>query len=210
MELDLYVANMDLIDLNNWVTKISAAAKTQGFQIEYTAIQISDLKLIEEPLSVILDELCCQPEYQIKFQVLDPSLVSTYVYKSYQSLLAEGENICFYLSAENAIFVPFDHGCLARKVAHLYYQEEMSNKIYHLYLTHLLGQDSYQVISRYGGQGKSLHQASRSFDDRLGEAEREWNRLYRSKVVKGYKIVRPEVSNQLALKFPFPEAISGE
>ena len=85
------------------------------------------------------------------------------------------------LSAENAIFVPFDHGCLARKVAHLYYQEEMSNKIYHLYLTHLLGQDSYQVISRYGGQGKSLHQASRSFDDRLGEAEREWNRLYRSK-----------------------------
>ena len=49
MELDLYVANMDLIDLNNWVTKISAAAKTQGFQIEYTALQISDPKLIEEP-----------------------------------------------------------------------------------------------------------------------------------------------------------------
>ena len=107
MELDLYVANMDLIDLNNWVTKISAVAKTQGFQIEYTAIQISDPKLIEEQLSVILDELCCQPEYQIKFQVLDPSLVSTDVYKSYQSLLAEGENICFYTFCRKCNFCSF-------------------------------------------------------------------------------------------------------
>ena len=195
---------MDPIDLNNWVTKLSAMTFARGTWAERAVIQISPPKLMEGQLSVVSDELCCPPEYQVKFQVPIPSLVSTCVYKGYQSLLAEGEKVCFYLPAENAIFVPFNHECLASKVAHLYSQEEISNKIYHLYLTHSLGQNSYyyQVISRYGGQGKSLHQASRSFYGRRDEAEREWNRLYHSKIVKGYKIGWPQVRNQLELKFP--------
>ena len=86
---------------------------------------------------------------------------------------------------------------------HLYYQQGTSDKVYHLYLAQALTVDFYTVISRYGRRGGTLQQTEKSFDYRLDEAEKEWNRLHHAKIQKGYRIGRPTTSNQLEFDLPF-------
>ena len=83
-------------------------------------------------------------------------------------------NASLYFPSKEAIFLPFDEKLLSRQqVAHLYYQEGTSDKVYHLYLAQSLTDDYYSVISRYGRRDGGLQQTEKVFDSQLEAAEKE-------------------------------------
>ena len=126
-----------------------------------------------------------------------------FAYNNYRSRAAKGWNVCLFSPDKDAVFLQFDETLLARKVAHFYYQEGTSDKVYHLYLAEGLTLDFYTVISRYGRRGSKLQQKEKAFDYRLADAESEWNRLHHEKIQKGYAVGHPTVTGQLELELPF-------
>ena len=108
-------------------------------------------------------------------------------------------NVSLYFPSKEAIFLSFDKTLLSRQVAHLYYQEGTSDKVYHLYLVQSLTDDFYAVISRYGRRDGNLQQTEKAFDSRLEAAEKEWNRLHHDKLQKGYQVGHPTPPQQLKL-----------
>lgn len=201
MRLDLYAAGVPSTALSNWIEKISVRAETQSIRMVQSPMNEMP-EALQERLPVVLDELCAVPEQQISFCGRD-EVVLSFAYESYQACFNQGWNVCLSVPSKEAIFLHFDDSLLARKVAHLYYQEGTSDKVYHLYLAHALTVDFYSVISRYGRRGKTLQQTEKSFDYRLEEADKEWNQLHHSKIQKGYQIGRPTAFKQLEFDLPF-------
>lgn len=85
----------------------------------------------------------------------------------------QGWNACLFDPKADAVFVSFEAGLLARKVAHLWYREGKSDKVYHLYLTYSPITKFYTVLSRYGRCDGVVRQQEKSFDLRQQEAEKE-------------------------------------
>jgi len=202
MELDLYAANVSPTKLSNWETRISVTAQAQGIQVIHASVQ-EERETFQEQFPVVCDELCAIPELRLSFHSTDETVLTTFAYNSYRSRLEQGWNFCLYHPSRDAIFLHFDDRLLARKAAHLYYQQGTSDKVYHLYLAQALRVDFYSVISRYGRRGGTLQQTEKAFDYRLEEAEKEWVRLHHDKIQKGYQIGRPTVPKQLELELPF-------
>ncbi|MBI1928623.1 WGR domain-containing protein [Candidatus Poribacteria bacterium] len=202
MELDLYAANVSPTDVSNWVERISVTARAQGIQVLHASIKEAR-ETFQEQFPVVFDDLCVIPELRLSFHGSDETALTTFAYNSYRSRLEQGWNVCLYCPSRDAIFLHFDDRLLARKVAHLYYQQGTSDKVYHLYLAQALRVDFCSVISRYGRRGGTLQQTEKSFDYRLEEAEKEWVRLHHDKIQKGYQIGRPTVPKQLELELPF-------
>jgi predicted DNA-binding WGR domain protein len=203
MRLELYTASVSQASLSNWVASIVVSVQAEGIKVIESPIQETP-ETLQEKLPVVLDELCATPDQRIEFHATDEGGLCTFVYENYQSRVEGGWNVSLYFPAKDAIFLPFDEKLLAKRVAHLYYQEETSDKVYHLYLAQALTVDFYSVISRYGRRGKkSLQQTEKVFDYRLEEAEREWNRLHHDKIQKGYHIGHPTPPKQLELELPF-------
>ena len=202
MKLELYTAGVPQVDLSDWVGNISVVSQTDGISVYRFPIQ-ETLESLQEGIPVVLDELCAAPDERIEFYATDEEGLRAFVYKTYQSRLGKGWNVCLYIPSKEAVFLPFDEGLIAKRAAHLYFQEGTSDKVYHLYLTHTLDLEFYTVISRYGRRGRSLQQAEKSFDYRLDEAEREWNRLHHDKIQKGYQVGHLAVPEQLELGLPF-------
>ena len=202
MELDLYATSVSPTDVSNWVERISVTARAQGIQVLHPPIQ-EERGTFQEQFPVVCDELCATPELRLSFQGTDETVLTTFAYHSYRFRLEQGWNVCLYCPSRNAIFLHFDDRLLARKVAHLYYRQGTSDKVYHLYLAQALRVDFYSVISRYGRRGGTLQQTEKAFDYRLEEAEKEWVRLHHDKIQNGYQIGRPKILKQLELELTF-------
>ena len=202
MELELYIAHVSKANLSDWAGSISVVSQAEGIDIYLSSVQDA-LESLQEEMPVVLDELCAVPEQRVEFRSMHEEGVRALAYKAYQSRLGKGWNVCLYIPSKEAIFLPFDERLIAKRVTHFYFQEGTSDKVYHLYLAHALDLEFYTVISRYGRRGKSLQQSEKSFDYRLDEAEREWNRLHHDKIQKGYQVGRLVVPEQLELGLLF-------
>lgn len=202
MELNLYAASVSPTDVSNWVERISAPAQAQGIQVIHASIKEAR-ETFQEHFLIVCDELCAIPELRLSFHGSDEAALTTFAYNGYRSRLEQGWNVCLYCPSRDAIFLHFDDRLLARKAAHLYYQQGTSDKVYHLYLAQALRVDFYSVISRYGRRGGVLQQTEKAFDYRLEEAEKEWVRLHHAKIQKGYQVGRPTVPKQLELELTF-------
>ena len=201
MKLELYTAGVSQASLLNWGVRLSEDAQAGGIEVIHAPIQETP-DLLQEKLPVVLDELCSVPEQRIEFHAADEDRLRIFAYTNYQSRMDRGWNVSLYFPSKDAIFLPFDEKLLARRVAHLFYQEGTSDKVYHLYLAQSVTVDFYSVISRYGRRDRGLQQTEKVFDYRLEEAEREWNRLHHDKIQKGYQIGHP-TPPQLELALPF-------
>jgi predicted DNA-binding WGR domain protein len=202
MELALYVVDVRQTDLSKWVSQISVAAQAEGIQVSLSAIAEESASL-QERLPVVCDELGTAPEQRVALCGSNAVGLQKFAYNNYRSRAAKGWNVCLFSPDKDAVFLQFDETLLARKVAHFYYQEGTSDKVYHLYLAEGLTLDFYTVISRYGRRGSKLQQKEKAFDYRLADAESEWNRLHHEKIQKGYAVGHPTVTGQLELELPF-------
>jgi predicted DNA-binding WGR domain protein len=202
MTLDLYTAGVSETTLSNWMARISIAAQAEGVVVIQSRIHDTP-EILQEKFPVVVDNLCSIPNQRIEFQAVDDNGLCPFAYKSYRSRVDQGWNVCLYSTAKTSVFLPFDERLLARRVAHLYYQEGTSDKVYDLYLAQALTLNFYSVISRYGRRGRTLQQTEKVFDYHLDKAEREWNRLHHAKIQKGYQIGRPSPPKQLELELSF-------
>jgi predicted DNA-binding WGR domain protein len=200
MQLDLYA--VDQTDLSKWIAQIAVAAQAEGIQVNLSAIEEESASL-QERLPVVCDELGTAPEQRVALCGSNAVGLQKFAYNNYRSRAAKGWNVCLFSPDKDAVFLQFDETLLARKVAHFYYQEGTSDKVYHLYLAEGLTLDFYTVISRYGRRGSKLQQKEKAFDYRLADAESEWNRLHHEKIQKGYAVGHPTVTGQLELELPF-------
>ena len=200
MQLDLYA--VDQTDLSKWIAQIAVAAQAEGIQVNLSAIEEESASL-QERLPVVCDELGTAPEQRVALCGSNAVGLQKFAYNNYRSRAAKGWNVCLFSPDKDAVFLQFDETLLARKVAHFYYQEGTSDKVYHLYLAEGLTLDFYTVISRYGRRGSKLQQKEKAFDYRLADAESEWNRLHHEKIQKGYVVGHPTVTGQLELELPF-------
>jgi predicted DNA-binding WGR domain protein len=150
--------------------------------------------------NIIVSDLCQIPYWCLEFT--SASSVEDTVYQVYRHCVDKGWNVCLYEPQMKAVFVPFNKDLLAFKVAHLWYREgSSSDKVYHLYLVYDPTEGSYSVVSRYGRRGGKLHHQEKGFDTSKEEAEREWDRIYQSKLRKGYKVHKALQEKQLELVF---------
>jgi hypothetical protein len=120
-------------------------------------------------------------------------------YRLYRHFHAVGLKVCLYDPAMKAIYLHFDERKVALRVAHLWYREDGSDKVYHLYLASDPDTGSYYLISRYGRRGTGLHKHEKQIGVSREEAEKDWERLYRSKLRKGYRIGRELRGRQLEM-----------
>ena len=118
-------------------------------------------------------------------------------YEAYCFCLNQRWNSCLFDPKSEAVFLSFEAGLLARKVAHLWYREGTSDKVYNLYLTYDPIAQFYTVLSRYGRRDGVLRQQEKAFDLRNQEAEKEWQRLFDEKIRKGYKLHQTFAAIQL-------------
>jgi predicted DNA-binding WGR domain protein len=202
MKLELYTASVPQKSLSNWVTGLAEAARSEGITITPSPIKDSR-EALQEKIPIVLDDLCAIPDRVIELEGQDEEGLYAFAYRSYQSRLVQGWNVSLYHPLKEGVFLPFDERSIARRVAHLYYQEDASDKVYHLYLVRPLNLEFYSVISHYGRRGRTLQEAEKAFDYRLEAATREWNSLHHEKIQKGYQIGRPPAPNQLELALPF-------
>ena len=200
MRLELYTAGVSQANFLDWRARLSEYAQAAGIEVVHSPIQETP-EALREKLSVVLDELCSIPEQRIQFDSADTEQLCTFAYTNYQSRINRGWNASLYCRSREAIFLPFDEKLLSRRVAHLYYQEGTSDKVYHLYLVQSLTHHCYTVISRYGRRDGGLQQKEKGFDSRLEAAEKEWNRLHHDKLQKGYQVGHPTPPQQLTLSF---------
>ena len=203
MTLHLYTAGVPQAEVSSWVTAVSVDAGKEGLAVIQSSPFGKKPETLQEEIPVVLDDLCETPDQRIEFDSAAEDLLHAFAYSSYRSRLTQGWNTCLYSPSKEAVFLPFDERLIARRAAHLFYQEGPSDKVYHLYLAQPLRLDFYSVISRYGRRGRSLQQTEKVFDYRLPEAEREWNLLHHDKMQKGYQVGRPPTSGQLQLALPF-------
>ena len=202
MRLDLYTAGVSQASFLDWATRLSENAQTIGIEVADFPIHETP-EVLRERLPVILDELCSVPEQRVEFRSADENQLCTFAYTSYRSRMDRDWNVSLYFPSKGTIFLPFDEKLLSKRVAHLHYQEGTSDKVYHLYLTQSLTDDFYSVISRYGRRDAGLQQAEKGFDSDLEAAEKEWNRLHRDKLQKGYQVGPPIPPQQLKLALSF-------
>lgn len=202
MRLELYTADVSRASLLDWIVRLSEDAQAEGIGVAHFPIQ-EPLQVLQEKLSVVLDELCSMPEQRIELYATDEARLCIFAYTSYQSRMDRGWNVSLYLPAKEAIFLPFDETLLSRRVAHLHYQEGTSDKVYHLYLVQSLTNDCYTVISRYGRRGGSPQRTEKVFGSHLEAAEKEWHRLHHDKLQKGYQVGHPTTNQQLTLTLSF-------
>lgn len=202
MRLELYTVGVSQTSFLDWRARLSEGAQAAGIEAAYLPIQETP-EVLRERLPVVLAELCSIPEQRIEFHAADEEWLYNFAYTNYRSCMDRDWNISLYFPSKAAIFLPFDEKLLARRVAHLYYQEGTSDKVYHLYLTQSLTSDCYAVISRYGRRDGGLQQTEKAFDSRLEAAEKEWNRLHHDKLQKGYQVGHPTPLQQLTLALSF-------
>ena len=200
MKLELYTAGVSQTSFLDWRARLSVDAQAAGIAVTHSPIQETP-EVLRERLPVILDELCSVPEQRIEFHAADEEQLCTFVYANYRSCLDRDWNVALYFPSRETIFLSFDETILSRRVAHLYYQDGTSDKVYHLYLAQSLTDDFYAVISRYGRRGGGLQQTKKGFDSHLEAAEKEWNRLHHDKLQKGYQVGHPTPLQQLTLAF---------
>ena len=198
MRLELYTAGISQASFLDWKARLLEDAQAAGLEVVHSPIQETP-EVLREKLSVVLDELCSIPEQRIQFHSANAERLCTFAYANYQSRINRDWNASLYFPSKEAIFLPFDDKLVSRRVAHLYYQEGTSDKVYHLYLTQSLTDDYYSVISRYGRRDGGLQQTEKVFDSHLEAAEKEWNRLHHAKLQKGYQIGHPTPPQQLTL-----------
>ena len=202
MRLELYTASVSQVSFSDWRTRLSEEAQAAGLEIVHSPIQETP-QVLREKLPVVLDELCSIPGQRIQFHSADAEQLCAFGYTNYQSRMDRDWNAALYFPAKTAIFIPFDEKLLSRRVAHLYYQEGTSDKVYHLYLAQSLTNDRYSVISRYGRRDGDLQQTEKVFDSHLEAAEKEWSRLHHDKLQKGYQVGYPTPPQQLTLALSF-------
>jgi predicted DNA-binding WGR domain protein len=202
MRLELYTAGVSQVNLSNWGARFSEDAQAVGIEVAHSSVGETP-EVLRERLPVVLDELCSIPEQRVQFHSADAEQLCTFAYTNYQSRMDRDWNASLYSPAKAAIFLPFDEKLLSRRVAHLYYQEGTSDKIYHLYLAQSLTNDRYSVISRYGRRDGGIQQAKKVFDSHLEAAEKEWSRLHHDKLQKGYQVGHPAPPQQLTLALSF-------
>ena len=202
MRLELYTAGISQTSLLNWGARLSEDAQAAGIEVAHFPIRETP-EVLREKLPVVLDELCSIPEQRIEFHSADENQLCTFAYTNYRSRIGRAWNVSLYFPSKAAIFLPFDEALLSRWVAHFYYQERTSDKVYHLYLTQSLTNDFYAVISRYGRRDGGLQQTKKVFDSCLEAAEKEWNRLHHDKLQKGYQVGHSTSLQQLTLALSF-------
>lgn len=202
MRLELYTAGVSQASLLNWGSRLSEDASAVGLKVINSPIKETPDGL-RAKLPIVLDELCSIPEQCVEFRSADVDRLGTFAYTNYRSRMDRDWNVSLYCPSKEAIFLPFDEKLLSRRVAHLYYREGTSDKVYHLYLTQSLTDDFYAVISRYGRRDGGLQQTQKAFDSNLEAAEKEWNRLYHDKLQKGYQVGHPAPPQQLKLALSF-------
>ena len=202
MRLELYTTGVSQASLLNWRARLSEETQAAGVEATHFPIQ-EPSEILRERLPVVLDELCSIPEQRVEFHATDEERLRTFAYTNYRSRMNRDWNVSLYFPSEAAIFLPFDETLLSRRVAHFYYQEGTSDKVYHLYLTQSLIDNFYSVISRYGRRDGGLQQTEKAFDSRLEAAEKEWNRLHHDKLQKGYQVGHPAPLQQLTLTLSF-------
>ena len=202
MRLELYTAGVSQASFLNWRARLSEDAQAAGLEMVHSPIQETS-EVLQEKLPVVLDELCSIPEHRIQLHSANAEQLCTFAYTNYRSRINRDWNASLYFPSKEAIFLPFDEKLLSRRVAHLYYQEGTSDKVYHLYLTQSLTNDHYSVISRYGRRDGGLQQTKKVFDSHLEAAEKEWSRLRHDKLQKGYQVGHPTPPQQLKLALSF-------
>ena len=202
MRLEFYAAGVSQASFLDWKARLLEDAQAAGLEVAHSSIQEKP-EILRERLPVVLDELCSIPEQRIQFHSADEKQLCTFAYTNYQSRMNRDWNASLYFPSKEAIFLPFHDTLLSRRVAHLYYQEGTSDKVYHLYLAQSLTTDCYSVISRYGRRDGGLQQTEKVFDSHLEAAEKEWARLHHDKLQKGYQVGRPTPLQQLKLALSF-------
>jgi len=146
--------------------------------------------------NVIVSELCELPSF--KLVLLTPT--ESVAFETYRFYMAQGWNACLFHPKAKAIFVGFQQCLLARKVAHLWYKKDSSDKVYHLYLAYEPNTECYAVIQRYGKRDGILWQIEKSYDSSQEEAEKEWQRIVEQKIKRGYKQRKTFQAVQLELE----------
>ena len=202
MRLELYIAGVSQMDLSNWEDRFSENAQAAGIAVAHSSVGETP-EVLREKLPVVLDELCSIPERRVELRAADVERLCNFAYTNYRSRMDRDWNVSLYFPSKGAIFLPFDEALLSKRVAHLYYQEGTSDKVYHLYLAQSLTDDFYSVISRYGRRDGGLQQTQKMFDSHLGAAEKEWSRLYQDKLQKGYQVGYSTPPQQLTLALSF-------
>ena len=200
MRLEFYTAGVSQASFLDWKARLLEDAQAAGLEVVHSSIQETS-EVLGEKLPVVLAELCSIPEQRVQFHSADEKQLCTFAYTNYQSRMNRDWNASLYFPAKEAIFLPFDDKLLSRRVAHLYYQEGTSDKVYHLYLAQSLTDNDYSVISRYGRRDSNLQQKEKVFDSHLEAAEKEWARLHHDKLQKGYQVGHPTPPQQLKLSF---------
>ena len=202
MRLEFYTAGVSQVNFLDWKARLLEDAQAAGLEVAHASIQETP-EILRERLPVVLDELCSIPEQRVQFHSADEKQLCTFAYTNYQSRMNRDWNASLYFPSKEAIFLPFDDKLLSRRVAHLYYQEGTSDKVYHLYLAQSLTDNGYSVISRYGRRDGGLQQTEKVFDSHLEAAEKEWTRLHHDKLQKGYQVGHPTPPQQLKLALSF-------
>lgn len=202
MRLELYTTGVSQASLLNWGSRLSEDALAAGLEVVHSPIRETP-EVLKGKLTVVLDELCSLPEQRVEFHSADVEQLCTFAYTNYRSRMDRDWNVSLYFPSKEAIFLPFDEKLLSRRVVHLYYREGTSDKVYHLYLTQSLTYDLYSVISRYGRRDGGIQQTEKVFDSNLEAAEKEWIRLRRDKLQKGYQVGYPAPPQQLKLALSF-------
>ena len=202
MRLELYTAGVSQASLLSWGSRLSEDALAAEVEVVHSPIKETP-EALREKLPIVLDELCSIPEQCVEFHAAEVERLGTFAYTNYRSRMDRDWNVSLYFPSKEAIFLPFDEKLLSRRVAHLYYREGTSDKVYHLYLTQSLTDDFYAVISRYGRRDGGLQQTQKAFDSNLEAAEKEWNRLHHDKLQKGYQVGHPVPPQQLKLALSF-------
>ena len=202
MKLELYTAGVSQANLLDWRARLLKNAQATSIEVIHLPIQERS-EILQEKLPVVLAELCSIPEQRIRFHSANAEQLCTFAYTNYQSRINRDWNASLYFPSKEAIFLPFDDKLLSRRVAHLYYQEGTSDKVYHLYLAQSLTDNGYSVISRYGRRDGGLQQTEKVFDSHLEAAEKEWTRLHHDKLQKGYQVGHPTPPQQLKLALSF-------
>ncbi|MYE90442.1 WGR domain-containing protein [Candidatus Poribacteria bacterium] len=202
MRLEFYAAGVSQASFLDWKVRLLEDAQAAELEVVHSSIQETP-EMLREKLPVVLDELCSIPEQRVQFHSADAEQLCAFAYVNYQSRINRDWNASLYFPSKEAIFLPFDEKLVSRRVAHLYYREGTSDKIYHLYLTQSLTDDDYSVISRYGRRDRGLQQTEKVFASHLEAAEKEWIRLHHDKLQKGYQVGHPTPPQQLKLALSF-------
>ena len=95
MQLQLYTAGVSQADLSSWVENISIVSQAGGIDVYRLPIQ-GTLESLQEQMPVVLDELCTAPDERIEFCATHEEGLRAFAYKSYQSRLGKGWNVCLY------------------------------------------------------------------------------------------------------------------